>query len=189
MGRLPRKQTVPTSNIMVRTVNNPEKIVAAPAKSRGAKVPNLVDEGQISSQINLAARLLQKAARARLGEVGAWPGQIPILLWLLEEDHLIQKELIARTGMEQSTVAEHIDRMERMGLVVRERAPQDRRAYRICLTERGRAISGELVDGIKAGVPIFTKGLSMEQLVNFHLTMDQIIKNLDSFLRKAKPKP
>ncbi len=172
----------------MRTLNNPEKIVAAPDKSRGAQVPNLVDEGQISSEINLAARLLQKAARVRLGEVGAWPGQIPLLLWLLEEDHLIQKELIARTGMEQSTVAEHVDRMERMGLVVRERAPQDRRAYQICLTEKGRAISGDLVDGIKAGVPIFTKGLTMEQLVTFHLTMDQIIKNLNAYLRKSKKK-
>jgi DNA-binding MarR family transcriptional regulator len=169
-------------------LNKPEKVGAAAVKAKDAKIPHLVDEAQISSQISLAARLLQKAARVRLGEAGAWPGQIPLLLWLLEEDHLIQKELIARTGMEQSTVAEHLDRMERMGLVVRERAPQDRRAFQICLTEKGRSISSELVDGIKAGVPIFTKGLTTEQLVVFELTIEKIIKNLNSYLRKSKAK-
>lgn len=154
----------------------------------GGQVPHLADEGQLSSQINLAARLLQKAARVRLGEAGAWPSQIPLLLWLLEEGELIQKELIARTGMEQSTVAEHLERMERAGLVTRERAATDRRAYLIRLTEKGRAISLELVDGIKAGVPIFTKGLTREQLIIFDFVIERIIKNLNTFIRKGRAK-
>ncbi|MDE8651531.1 MarR family winged helix-turn-helix transcriptional regulator [Novosphingobium album (ex Liu et al. 2023)] len=169
-------------------MNTPEKVVAAHLNGKDAQVPHLVDEAQISSQISLAARLLQKAARVRLGEVGAWPGQIPLLLWLLEEGNLIQKELIARTGMEQSTVAEHLDRMERMGLVKREREPQDRRAFRICLTDKGRAISGDLVENIKEGVPIFTKGLTSDQLAGFNQAINTIIDNLNTYLRQSKAK-
>lgn len=62
------------------------------AKRRGAQpptIPTLAHEAQVTSLINLAARLTGKAARIRMGRIGAWPGQIPLLLWLLEEDGVI----------------------------------------------------------------------------------------------------
>src|SRR5580693_37117 len=76
-----------------------------PRGTVGSTVPTLVHEAQITTLINLAARLTGKAARIRMGRIGAWPGQIPLLLWLLEEDGAIQKELVQRANMEQSTVA------------------------------------------------------------------------------------
>src|SRR3954451_17529724 len=92
-----------------------------------AAIPTLVHEAQVTTLINLAARLTGKAARKRMGSIGAWPGQIPLLLWLLEKKQLVQKELVQVTGMEQSTVAEHLERMERDRLVTRRRGSEDRR--------------------------------------------------------------
>src|SRR5215469_15065820 len=99
-----------------------------------ATIPSLVHEAQVTTLINLAARLTGKAARIRMGRIGAWPGQIPLLLWLAEEDGIIQKNLVERSNMEQSTVAEHLDRMEGHGLVHRERSRNDKRKYRFYLT-------------------------------------------------------
>ena len=65
----------------------------------------------------------------RLGALGTWPGQIPIVLCLLAEEGLSQKELIERTRIEQSTMAEHLDRMERDGLIYRVRDKRDRRVF------------------------------------------------------------
>ena len=79
--------------------------------------------------INPAARLSHKAARMRLGALGTWPGQIPIVLCLLAEEWLSQKRLIERTRIEQSTMAEHLDRMERDGLIYRVRDKRDRRVF------------------------------------------------------------
>ena len=45
-----------------------------------ADIPNVAHEAQVTSLINLAARLTNKAARKRMGSIGAWPGQIPLLL-------------------------------------------------------------------------------------------------------------
>ena len=66
------------------------------AASNDVVIPSLVHEAQVTTLINLAARLTGKAAHIRMGAIGAWPGQIPLLLWLLEKDGVIQKELVER---------------------------------------------------------------------------------------------
>ncbi len=167
-------------------MDSPKKPPQKKQKRHSAKIPSLVHDAQVSSRINLAARLTQKAARIRLGEVGAWPGQIPLLLWLLEEDGMIQKDIIARTGIEQSTVAEHLERMERMGLVRRDRGPDDRRTFRIHLTAEGRSISEKLVVGLETGARIFTKGISKEDMAVFDSVMQRIIDNLNKFVDQSK---
>lgn len=158
------------------------------AKRRGASrptVPTLVHEAQVTTLINLAARLTGKAARLRMGRIGAWPGQIPLLLWLLEEDGVIQKDLVERSNMEQSTVAEHLDRMERDGLVHRERGHDDRRKYRFYLTPTAKLASRDLIRSLETGAQTFTKGIAKEDLAVFTRVIRQIIARLDDYVRTA----
>jgi DNA-binding MarR family transcriptional regulator len=160
-------------------------IIKLPRSAAKSRVPSVARDAQVSSLINLAARLTNKAARVRMGEIGAWPGQIPILLWLLEEDGLIQRELVARSGMEQSTVAEHIDRMERDGLVVRRQSDDDRRTYHIHLTDHARAMSGDLISHLRFGARLFTRGIPADELLIFQKVIEKIIGNLTNFVRTA----
>lgn len=159
----------------------------SPAKTSPA-IPALVHDAQISSLVNLAARLTNKAARVRLGEMGAWPGQIPLLLWLLEEDGMIQKDLVAKSNMEQSTVAEHLDRMEQNDLIYRKRGDEDKRTYRIYLTKKAKAMSGDLLAGMESGARTFTQGIDKDDLVVFDRVIRKFIANLDGFVRKAAAK-
>jgi DNA-binding MarR family transcriptional regulator len=167
-----------------------------PAARPGAgrpTIPTLVHEAQVTTLINLAARLTGKAARLRMGRIGAWPGQIPLLLWLLEEDGVIQKDLVERSNMEQSTVAEHLDRMERDGLVYRERARDDRRKYRFYLTPKARLASRELIRLLETGAQTFTKGIAKDDLAVFTRVVRQIIAQLDEYIhatsaRRARPR-
>lgn len=152
----------------------------------GGRIPSIIQEAQVSTLINLAARLTSKAARVRLGPIGAWPGQIPILVWLLEEEGLTQKDLVERASIEQPTVAEHLDRMERDGLVRRERDPEDGRRYRLFLTEKAREMSGELLSELELGARIFTRGIKDSDLRVFDRVMRQIISNLDSFVTQNR---
>ena len=166
--------------------------MAVTTKKSSAKaistLPSLVHDAQVTSLINLAARLTAKAARVRLGEMGAWPGQIPILLWLLEEDGMIQKDLVAKSNMEQSTVAEHLDRMEQNDLIFRKRGDEDKRTYRIYLTKKAKAMSGELLAGLETGARTFTQGVDKQDLATFEKVIRQIIANLDNFVRAAAEK-
>ena len=70
--------------------------------------------------------------------LGIYPGQIPLLMVLYQEDGLSQKELVKRLSVKPSTVAVMIKRMERNGLVQRERDEDDQRVTRIRLTPVGR---------------------------------------------------
>lgn len=151
--------------------------------SVSSRVPSIVKDAQVSTLINLAARLTNKAARIRLGTIGAWPGQIPLLLWLFEEDGILQKDLVERSNIEQSTVAEHLDRMERDGLIYRQRDVSDGRKFRIYLTEKSRQMADHLLDELESGARIFTKGIRASDLVVFDHVIRRIIANLDEFTR------
>jgi DNA-binding MarR family transcriptional regulator len=150
-------------------------------------VPSLVHEAQVTTLINLAARLTGKAARIRMGAIGAWPGQIPLLLWLLEKDGAIQKELVERANMEQSTVAEHLDRLERNGFVYREQGTEDRRKYRFYLTEKAKAASADVIEMLDSGARTFTAGISRRNLTIFMQVIRQIIARLEDYVDKASP--
>lgn len=131
--------------------------------------------------ITLAARLTNRAARMRLGAMGAWPGQIPIVLCLLAEEGLSQKELIERTRIEQSTMAEHLDRMERDGLIYRVRDKRDRRVYRIFLTDKLKESSDWLLQELEEGFRVYTTGISGEELKHCSATLTKIIRNLEEY--------
>ncbi len=164
----------------------PEKTGAANGRPvKRSTVPTLVHEAQVTTLINLAARLTGKAARIRMGRIGAWPGQIPLLLWLLEEDGIIQKDLVERSNMEQSTVAEHLDRMERDGLVLRERGRDDKRKYRFYLTPKARLGARDLIRSLETGAQTFTKGIPKKELAIFTSVIRQIIARLDDYIRKT----
>jgi len=53
---------------------------------------------------------------------------------------LSQRDLAARLRLDKSSVSRLVADMERDGLLVRERDPEDRRQYRLRLTDRGRRL-------------------------------------------------
>ena len=131
--------------------------------------------------INLLARLSNKAARQRLGSMGTWPGQIPIVLCLLAEEGLSQKELIERTRIEQSTMAEHLDRMDRDGLIYRVRDERDRRVFRIFLSDKVKESSDWLMRELEEGVRQYTAGISEKDLETCSNTLAKIIGNMEEY--------
>lgn len=66
------------------------------------------------------------------------PGQPPILLRLLKEDGMVQKEIAEEIYVKPATLTVTIDRLEKAGHVIRKPDPQDQRVSRVFLTEKGR---------------------------------------------------
>ena len=73
------------------------------------------------------------------------PQQFGLLGFLWQEDGTTQAELSAKSQIDRTTMGGLIDRLEKEGLVVRRSHPEDRRAYRICLTEKGKELQPKLV--------------------------------------------
>lgn len=88
--------------------------------------------------VNHMARLFAKGLKGRIAPLGLVIGQFPILLELWVKDGVTQKELLARLDVEQATLANTLNRMERDGLIVRTKHPADARTQLIRLTDRAR---------------------------------------------------
>jgi DNA-binding MarR family transcriptional regulator len=165
------------------------KATRAPQDKSVPLIPELAGNSRVTSLINMAARLTNRAARIRLGRLGAWPGQIPLLLWLIEENGLIQKELARRARMEQPTVAEHLDRLQKDGLITRRRSPSDGRKQQIFVTAKTKALSNKIVRELEHGAAMFTKGIPKNDLATFYRVIFQIIARLDDFIAESEKKP
>ncbi len=72
------------------------------------------------------------------------PQQFALLSFLWQQDGLSQAELSGKSQIDRTTMGGLIDRLEEEGLVRRLPHPDDRRAYRICLTDKGKGIEDEL---------------------------------------------
>ncbi len=95
-------------------------------------------------QVNLLSRLLEQALRRRIAGHGVVPGQFPALLALYERDGLTQAQLCRLVRIEQPTMANTLNRMERDGLIRREPDPMDGRRSLVRLSARARGLVPEL---------------------------------------------
>jgi DNA-binding MarR family transcriptional regulator len=72
------------------------------------------------------------------------PPQFILLAYLWKMDTVSQTELSEMTQIDRTTIVGIVDRLVEKGLVERQQHPEDRRAYRIILTARGRELETEL---------------------------------------------
>jgi DNA-binding MarR family transcriptional regulator len=89
------------------------------------------------------ARLFASSLSQRLRPLGLATAQFAVLMELWENDGLTQKELVERLDIEQATVANTLNRMERDGLIVRKPNPQDGRSQIVCLTSTARGLEAD----------------------------------------------
>ena len=110
-----------------------------------------VIEESLGYLINRAARAFANRLATELRPFDVGIGQWAVLLHLWGNDGMTQAQLARRVAIEQPTMVRTIDRMERDGLVARAPDPNDKRASRITLTERGWALRDALIP-LAAGV-------------------------------------
>lgn len=100
------------------------------------------------------------------------PPQFALLSFLWREDGLTQVELSEKGQIDRSTIGGLIDRLERNGLLERRHHPQDRRAYRICLTEQGKSMESTLSACAERAVKRFTSGLTESEVTELRRMLE-----------------
>ncbi|HEY3307651.1 MAG TPA: MarR family transcriptional regulator [Desulfuromonadaceae bacterium] len=92
------------------------------------------------------------------------PPQFGLMAFLWQQDRLTQVELSEKSQVDRSTVGGLIDRLEKIGLVERHPHPNDRRAYQIRLTQKGKELEPVLTGLAQKTATNFTSGLSDKDL-------------------------
>ena len=82
----------------------------------------------------------------QMKKYGITPPQFEVLISLWTEDGLVLSELSKRLSRDGPTITGIIDRMEKKGLVRRERSTTDRRIIRVFSTAKAKGMKEELIN-------------------------------------------
>jgi DNA-binding MarR family transcriptional regulator len=136
--------------------------------------------------INLLARLLAQTLKVRNGPGGILPGQFTIVLELLNESGLTQRELCEHVKVEQATMANTLKRMERDGLLVRKICAEDGRQSRIHLTERGANLGRVAMANALEVNRVALDGLSGDEQSHLRKLLIDMTERLESDLSRYR---
>jgi DNA-binding MarR family transcriptional regulator len=118
---------------------------------------------------NWTARLFQRALERRLK--GGGSGSMPVFFALLNEGPLSQSALARWAAVEQPTMANTLNRMERDGLIARAPDPADGRSAIVSLTRSGRQLA---LDSMKVAREVNALGLSALKPAEREVYLDMI---------------
>ena len=130
--------------------------------------------------VSRATLLVTTALRQELREAGVdhvRPAYLGVLLTLWREDGLKVVDLGRRAGLEPSTMTGLLDRMERDGLLARASDPEDRRAHRIHLTEKGHEAMQPVSDVMDRALGRILNGIEPRDLAGLKQTLRRILAN------------
>ncbi|HBV97609.1 MAG TPA: MarR family transcriptional regulator [Desulfotomaculum sp.] len=116
---------------------------------------------------------------------------LPIAQWsalktLWNVDGLTISEMGEKLFIKNSTMTALIDRMERDGLVRRERDPLDRRSVRVFLSEKGACLKDSVPDLEVYFRKTVSSVLSEEEISTLILLLDKMSVGLGNYLENNK---
>jgi DNA-binding MarR family transcriptional regulator len=129
-------------------------------------------------QIGLLGRLYDRRLQDVLKVFGVAPGQFAPLVMLFEQDGLTQAELCRRINVEQPTMANTLQRMERDGLIKRKNDTADKRRALVHLTPRAREMQAKVMECARAVSNQAVKGLSAGDQDDMFRLVARMVENL-----------
>ncbi|GAA2552253.1 MarR family transcriptional regulator [Winogradskya consettensis] len=125
-------------------------------------------------------------------DTGLSPGDYGVLLALSEAPgtRMRSSELAATLGWERSRLSHHLGRMERRGLIRREKTPADSRGAEISLAAAGaEAFQAATVPHLRAVRELFVDALTPEQLTAAGEIAAALRENLPAQKNQRAQKP
>ena len=136
-------------------------------------------QNNIGFIVNKTAKAFVKALDSELREkVGVTVGQWKVMVMLINQDGLTQKEIAERLGLEGPTLIPIIDKMEKDDLVIRKVDPSDRRNNKIYRTEKADELWDKMVKCALKIRQVSLKDISEENIEITKNVLERIYQNL-----------
>lgn len=124
------------------------------------------------------ARLFTQALADALKPLGLAPAQFIVLIELWEGKALTQRELMRRLDVEQATMGNTLNRMERDGLIEREPHPEDNRARLVRSTARAAALEQPSKAASRRINAVATRSLTETEQQTLRFLINKVIASL-----------
>ncbi|MBR1631785.1 MAG: MarR family transcriptional regulator [Paludibacteraceae bacterium] len=149
----------------------------------------LLLKNQLCYRLYAASRLLTQAYQPYLAPLGLTYPQYLVMMILWEEGALPVNDIAHRISLETNTVTPLIQRLERQGLVQRQRGTADSRQRIISLTTQGQELKQravEVPECMEQDITNFvTHAQQLEQMIPM---LDELIEGLSKKQEKSRSK-
>lgn len=146
-----------------------------------------IERQSIGALLKRSGTLLTRRLSQLLAPHDLTPNQWVVLACLWRQDALPVTYIAEQVGQIGGTLTGVLDRMEKRKLVKRKRDANDRRVYRVCLTEAGAA----LLDTLPSLAVVLWEGVSenitKEELARFSEIIDRISGSLSPDFKCGLP--
>jgi len=136
----------------------------------------------------VTSRLIQRILSARFEKHGVLFGEWPILLFLWAKGTASQNDLSNLISIGEGTIARSVSRMEKKGLVTRERNVNDRREYIVQLTPKGIGLRDILLaetDALSRSMSDALGAEELDALLETHNRLQRALRAIDQENRTA----
>jgi MarR family transcriptional regulator, transcriptional regulator for hemolysin len=132
----------------------------------------------IGLQLGRVAKEVSAAFDAALAAAG---GSLPTWLVLLNlkiNASANQRRLADAVGIREATLTHHLHGMEQLGLLTRQRDPDNRRTHILSLTDKGDALFLTLREAALAFDRRLRRGMTAAQVATLAAGLDQLAANI-----------
>ncbi len=131
--------------------------------------------GRLLSQVKMA---ISEALDVELEPLDITAAQFVILVTLAEGNAGPTSVLCKSVSYDQGAMTRMIDRLERKGLVRRQRCPDDRRRINLELTAEGKAVYPKLLEGAAKVQNRFLRGFSKTEVEHLEVLLRRMLANV-----------
>jgi len=130
--------------------------------------------------INMTALLLKREMNGALNnnKINVTPEQWAILNRLSENSGLSQKEVAKRTFKDNANITRILDKLEKKGLIKRLMDKNDRRVWKIHITEEGKKVRDKVEPLAEEILKKATEGIDPKDVQTFNSAAKKMLENL-----------
>lgn len=108
------------------------------------------------------------------------PEQMMVMGFLWRKEGISQNEICKFTGKSKSNMTRTLDNLVRKNWVYREIDHNDRRSFRIFLTDEGKGLKDKIFPIVEKFLALAFKDFSKEDFLKFQQMLDKVLCNLYS---------
>lgn len=123
----------------------------------------IVGKDSIGKWISVLYRYGQIYVGRRMKPYNISRGQYIFLVALFKNNGINQEELSNNIKIDKGTTARAIKKLEEEGYVVREIDPEDKRAYKLYVTEKALEIKPKFIEVLSSWTDILSEGFTKEE--------------------------
>ena len=139
--------------------------------------------------ISISSRSRYIFLNNRLRPLGLSAGQFPVLMLLYKEQNIMQDTLVRHYHLDKGTIARAVKKLEVAGYIRRIIDPDNRRAVRLFLTEKGQQAAPLLKAADQAWEEWICSGLSDRDKRTLTTLMRKVAENSHSSIQYAGELP